>query len=107
MAKSKYDMTKHSRVWRAREETLEDDEQMIWFQGDYVKELIEATDYPSFDVEAVNKTFMEWEHHKHEDIMGFRNNSYRSVLTGTMAPLHHTPWLEAMDDSFDSYLDAK
>ena len=37
---------------------------MIWFQGDYVKELIDATDYPSFDVESVNKTFMEWEHHK-------------------------------------------
>ena len=37
---------------------------MIWFQGDYVKELIDATDYPSFDVEGVNKTFMEWEHDK-------------------------------------------
>ena len=33
--------------WRAREETLENAEQMIWFQGDYTKELIEATDYPT------------------------------------------------------------
>ena len=59
---------------------------MIWFQGDYIKELIDATDYPSFDIEAVNKTFMEWEHHKAEDIMGFRDNAYRSLMTGTMAP---------------------
>ena len=52
--------------WRAREEKLADAEQMIWFQGDYVKELIDATDYPSFDIEATNKTFMDWEHHKVE-----------------------------------------
>ena len=100
-------MSKHSMAWREREETLEDDEQMIWFQGDYVQELIDETDYPSFDVEGVNQTFMEWEHHKHDDIMGFRNNAYRSLMTGNMQPAHHTPWLEAMDDSMESYLGEK
>ncbi|MDB5523012.1 MAG: flavin-binding monooxygenase-like family protein [Rhizobium sp.] len=90
--------------WRAREETLEDAEQMIWFQGDYVQELIDATDYPSFDIQATNKTFMEWEHHKGENIMGFRDNAYRSLMTGTMSPKHHTKWLEAMDDSMEVYL---
>jgi len=90
--------------WRAREETLEDAEQMIWFQGDYVQELIDATDYPSFDIQATNKTFMEWEHHKGENIMGFRDNAYRSLMTGTMSPKHHTKWLEALDDSMEAYL---
>lgn len=94
------------KIWLDREATLESDEDLIWYQGDYVKELIELTDYPSFDVEGVNKTFMEWEHHKHDDIMGFRNNAYRSLMTGTMSPVHHTPWMEAMDDSMDSYLNA-
>ena len=78
---------------------------MIWFQGDYVKELIDATDYPTFDIEGVNKTFMEWEHHKMENIMAFRNNSYRSLMTGTMSPKHHTPWKEAMDNSLEAYLE--
>ena len=97
----------NSAEWRAREEKLEDAEQMIWFQGDYTKELIELTDYPKFDVETVNKTFMEWEHHKAENIMGFRDNAYRSMMTGTMSPMHHTPWLKAMDDSMASYLGKK
>ncbi|WP_374654894.1 NAD(P)-binding domain-containing protein [Dongia sp.] len=101
------EMRKNSADWRAREEKLEDAEQMIWFQGDYVKELIGLTDYPSFDIETVNKTFMEWEHHKAEDIMGFRNNCYRSVMTGNISPKHHTPWLTAMDDSLESYLKSK
>jgi trimethylamine monooxygenase len=93
--------------WLKREEKLQDAEQMIWFQGDYVKELISATDYPDFDIEAVNKTFMEWEHHKMDDIMGFRNHGYRSVMTGNMAPKHHTPWKDALDDSMEAYLAVK
>ena len=100
-------MKKDSKAWRKREEKLEDAEQMIWFQGDYVKQLIDATDYPSFDIEAVNHTFMEWEHDKAADIMGYRNKSYRSLMTGNMQPTHHTPWLEAMDDSLEAFMKVK
>jgi trimethylamine monooxygenase len=40
--------------------------------------------------------------------MGFRDNGYGSVMAGTMAPQHHTPWMEAMDDALEAYLaDAK
>ena len=41
---------------------------------------------------------------KKKSIMEFRNVSYRSVLTGTMAPPHHTSWKEALDDSYEAYL---
>jgi trimethylamine monooxygenase len=100
-------MKKDSKAWRKREEKLENPEQMIWFQGDYVKQLIDATDYPSFDIEAVNKTFMTWEHDKAADIMGYRNKSYRSLMTGNQQPAHHTPWLEAMDDSLEAFMKVK
>lgn len=101
---SKEEMRADSAAWREREEKLADDEQMIWFQGDMVQRLIDQTDYPNFDIEGVNKTFMEWEHHKHEDIMTFRNNAYRSLMTGNMQPAHHTPWKDALDDSLEDYL---
>jgi trimethylamine monooxygenase len=38
------EMKAHFDAWRTREDGLEDAEQMIWFQGDYVKELLEETD---------------------------------------------------------------
>ena len=101
------EMRANSAEWRAREETIENAEHAIWFQGDYTKELLELTDYPKFDVETVNKTFMAWEHHKAENIMGFRDNAYRSIMTGKVSPVHHTPWLTAMDDSMASYLGKK
>ncbi|MBQ0749622.1 MAG: NAD(P)/FAD-dependent oxidoreductase [Roseovarius sp.] len=88
----------------AREDAGQDDYDAIWYQGDYVKELIDETDYPSFDVEGACQAFKEWKGHKKKDIMGFRNNAYKSVITGTMAPMHHTPWKDALDDSLEVYL---
>lgn len=88
----------------AREEASDDVKYAIKYQGDYVKELIAATDYPSFDVDGACEAFFEWKKHKVKDIMGFRNNSYKSVITGTMAPAHHTPWKDALDDSMEAYL---
>ncbi|MEM7256241.1 MAG: NAD(P)/FAD-dependent oxidoreductase [Pseudomonadota bacterium] len=98
------DMKTHSDKWLAREATLETDEDMIWFQGDYTQELIDQTDYPTFDIEGVNKAFMDWEHHKHDDIMGFRDKAHNSLITKTQSPVHHTSWVEAMDDSMEAYL---
>ena len=88
----------------AREDAGESDYDAIWYQGDYVKELIEETDYPTFDVEGACKAFKEWKGHKKENIMGFRDNCYKSVITGSMAPIHHTKWVDEMDDSLESYL---
>ena len=88
----------------AREDAIEDDYGAIRYQGDYVRELIAETDYPSFDVDGANEAFFQWKKHKKQNIMTFRDNGYKSVMTGTMAPTHHTPWVDAMDDSMESYL---
>ncbi len=88
----------------AREDAGENDYDAIWYQGDYVKELIADTDYPDFDLEGACMAFKEWKGHKKKNIMTFRDNSYKSVITGTMAPVHHTPWKDAMDDTLESYL---
>ena len=87
-----------------REDAGKDSYDAIRYQGDYVKELIAETDYPNFDVDGANEAFFQWKKHKAQDIMGFRNNCYKSVITGTMAPVHHTPWKDAMDDSLESYM---
>jgi trimethylamine monooxygenase len=88
----------------AREDALDDDYGAIWYQGDYTKELIAETDYPNFDVEGACQAFKQWKGHKKANIMTFRDNAYASVITGTMAPKHHTPWKDALDDSLEVYL---
>ncbi|MFN4172185.1 MAG: NAD(P)-binding domain-containing protein [Pseudorhodobacter sp.] len=88
----------------AGEDAGEDAHDAIHYQGDYVKELIAETDYPSFDVDGACEAFYAWKDHKKQDIMAFRDNAYKSVITGTMAPVHHTPWKDALEDSMESYL---
>ena len=93
--------------WIVKEEKLEDPIQMIDFQTEYTKDLHNASDYPKIDFELIRKHFKDWEHNKEEDIMTYRNQSFSSPVTGTEAPIHHTPWAEAMDDSMEAFLATK
>ncbi len=102
---SEAEMHQDINEWRAKEDTLADDYAAIEFQGNYTLELMGMTDYPDFDIAGANQAFFEWKKHKKKGIMTFRNNRHQSALTGTMAPAHHTPWKDALDDSLESYLE--
>jgi trimethylamine monooxygenase len=88
----------------AAENLISDGYEAIAYQGAYVQELINLTDYPSFDIPGSDAAFFAWKKHKGKGIMTFRDNASKSVMTGTMAPMHHTPWKDALEDSMESYL---
>jgi trimethylamine monooxygenase len=94
-------------AWRQTEDSLADDYAAIAFQGRYTMELMAKTDYPAIDLEDCNQAFYSWKKHKKENIMTFRDHGYKSALTGKVAPPHHTPWKDALDDSLESYLGDK
>jgi trimethylamine monooxygenase len=98
------DMERDIKAWRAREEAVENPFQGIDFQADYMLDLLEHTDYPTMNVRQMADLFKEWEHHKAEGIVTYRDRAYASTLTGTMAPAHHTRWMEALDDSLEAFL---
>jgi trimethylamine monooxygenase len=87
-----------------QEQALEDPIQQIDFQTDYCKDLAKDVVYPGIDLDLIAANFKEWEHHKMHDITTYRNTAYRSGVTGTMAVVHHTPWMEAMDESMICFL---
>ncbi|MGB3495416.1 MAG: NAD(P)/FAD-dependent oxidoreductase [Elainellaceae cyanobacterium] len=90
--------------WRQQEAASSNPFEDIDFQTDYVKDLCAMTDYPPIDLDLIADMFKEWEHHKEESITGYRDRSFRSPCTGTQAPIHHTLWAEAMDDSMACFL---
>ncbi len=61
-------------------------------------------DYPAFDLDLVREHFKTWEHHKEESITGYRDRSFSSPCTGTVGPVHHTPWWDEPDDSLTTFL---
>ena len=98
------EMQSHTEEWHEHETAQDDAAYAIDFQGEYTQMLIDETDYPNFDIKGVNRTFMDWKYNKKDDIMGFRDKSHASLMTGTQSPPHHTPWLKALDDSLEAYL---
>ncbi|WP_329333951.1 NAD(P)/FAD-dependent oxidoreductase [Streptomyces sp. NBC_01352] len=91
-------------VWRARLGTLAGPMDDIDFQTDYLRDLLDSTDYADFDLDLAREHFATWEHHKEESITGYRNRSFDSPCTGTVAPVHHTPWWDELDDSLATFL---
>lgn len=49
--------------------------------------------------DQVKETLLHWKGTKKENIMTYRDNTYPSLVTGKMALVPRTPWLEAKDDS--------
>ena len=103
---SREEMEKDSAQWQAREEALQNPLEDIDFQTDYCKDLSAPTDYDiDWDVQSDN--FKHWEHHKDEDIATYRDHSHPSPVTGSQAPVHHTRWWEALDDSLETFMDIR
>lgn len=90
--------------WIKRSAANKNPNDEVDFQTEYVKDLISATDYPEFDLDAVGKLFKQWLKDKDENILEYRDKTYRSVITGTQAETHHTSWMDEMDDSFERFL---
>jgi len=97
-------MAQDIQKWRQKESTLETAFDDVDFQAAYVRDLLHNTDYPELDVEGVAEIFKAWLGDKQADILGYRDKGYRSTITGTQSPPHHTPWMQAMDDSLEAFL---
>ena len=88
----------------AAEDEVPDDYAAIDFQGDYTQDLLDQTDCPDPNTPLINKMFKDWKKHKKQSILGYRDHGHTSPVTGTQAPIHHTSWEDALDDSLESYL---
>jgi trimethylamine monooxygenase len=76
----------------------------IDFQANHMRDLKAMTTYFDFDIDRTVEQWKEWEHDKDESIVGYRNKSFRSPVTATPAPPMATPWLKALDDSMETFL---
>ncbi len=96
---------KDERKWLDTYSKVQTVNEEIDFQAAYIRELVDATDYPEFHVEKQGDIFKEWKKDKKAGIMNFREKAYRSTLTNNMAPELPQPWLEILDDSLEHFLD--
>lgn len=92
-------------AWRDKEASLNGAFDDIDFQADHIADLVELTDYPSFDLDLTRTMFKQWEEHKDENIVTYRDRcQFTSPVTGTRSVPHHTDWWHALDDSMTTYI---
>ncbi|MEO7317284.1 MAG: NAD(P)/FAD-dependent oxidoreductase [Ginsengibacter sp.] len=90
--------------WLAKYGSTETALDHVDFQSDYIKDLISLSDYPEFNVDKVGEMFKEWLIDKETNILTYRDKTFPSVITGSLATEHHTEWMDEMDDSKERYL---
>jgi trimethylamine monooxygenase len=76
----------------------------VAFQGSYIQDLIDATDYPKWDILAVNKLWVQWRVDKEENILSFRDKSHISAHTGVQSTTPATPWTKQFDFSDEGFI---
>lgn len=91
--------------WKTKELATETGEDHVNFQTEYIKDILSDTDYPFLNLDKVAEMFKGWLKDKEENILNYRDKIYTSVVDGTEANIHHTPWMKEMDDSLERYLD--
>lgn len=90
--------------WLNKQDEIKTPYDDVDFQTAYTRELVNATDYPDFDLEKVGDLFKQWLRDKEKDILSYRDKRFTSVVTGTKAAEHHTRWMDEKDDSLERYL---
>ena len=77
----------------------------IDFQGDLVNVLAKESNYGAdLDIREILHT---WEHYKDESILTYRDKAFTSKYTGDKSPIHHSTFMEAMDDSLECFMNKK
>ena len=78
------------------------------FQAAYVEDLLKhIVGFPKTNLESLTRIFKLKYEDKRMDVIAFRNNSYSSTVTSTEATPPITKWLDAMEVTIESFLDAK
>lgn len=101
---SKEERRKDIDLWLEKNNNLQSSFDHVDFQTEYIQELINLSDYPDFNLDKVAAMFKEWLNDKDENILTYRDKTFQSVVTGTVAAEHHTEWMDELDDSKERYL---
>lgn len=104
--KTKGELLQDIEKWQKKLTTSTTIHCFIDFQRDYLSDLVKIVSYMTVsDVHQIAECFHEWENHRCENISTFRDRHFRSVFTGTLSTIHHTPYMKSYEDCIDEFTD--
>lgn len=101
----KLEREKDIKEWMDNESKTTSGDDHIDFQTAYIKDLMNNTDYPDFNLDKVADLFKSWLKDKENNILTYRDKVYPSVMDNVHAEKHHTPWIKELDDSYERFFE--
>ncbi|CAF4050859.1 unnamed protein product [Adineta steineri] len=71
--------------WRIKAKTIKNYLDDIYFRRDYIRDLLNITTYPRFDLDQMAEILIDSVKSRIENVLTYRDKTYTSVLTNTMA----------------------
>jgi len=94
------------RYWGDRFAQCKTGHDEIDWQRDMLTDVFKYTDYPEHNHAERADILHRWKEDRHRNILTYRDQSYKSVMTGTVSPLPKTPWHKNMDDTLEGFTNA-
>jgi len=99
------DMLKHIKIWSQREGEAKSVLDIIDLQNDYVLELHKEAEHEFKNFFEYRNLMKKWIDDKvNKNLFTFRNQTFKSVVTGTQSTSNKTPFMENFDDSMEGIM---
>ncbi|KAL4221358.1 hypothetical protein ACF0H5_019618 [Mactra antiquata] len=99
--KSMDEMLKDVRKWEADGQKVTNPIEMLKLHTTLLDDISTSSGYTK-DILKAGPRFMEWLQHRTDDMATFRDHSFRSIYTNTLAPTG-SPFMQAFDDSLETF----
>lgn len=101
---TKEEMESDVTLWQLKAKSAETIIDYVNFQRDYVLDLLGLSNYPRFDLESMVQIFIDLIKTRKENLLTYREKTYASTVTKTLATQHHTLWINEFDSRLENFL---
>ena len=102
---TKEELVQDIKRWQEKLACLTTRHATIDYVRDYIADVAKDAEYTSVEnIHKMAEYFHQWETDRCENYATFRDHQFRSVFSGTLAPLHHTPYMDAYDDTMETFV---
>lgn len=102
--KTKSERSEHITVWRQKFSKVKNMYDSFSFDSEYIRDLLNDSDYPEHGHEARLNLYKKWLQDKSTNMLTFRDQSFTSTISNEMSPPPMVPWMKAMDDSLQGFI---
>lgn len=102
---TKEEMQSDMASWQMKAQSVANITDYINFNKEYVLDLVRMSSYPPFDLDGMIQIFVDLIKTRTENLLTYREKTYTSTITKTIASPHHTHWIDEFDSRLENFIE--